>query len=603
MKNIKIRITAVLLAFVLIFNIPTAAWAMRETDPDQISSMETDIRESEENGSIEERSIDDNAMIESVGASEEFENAMALTIGSSVSNTITEDNRERVYRFSLAKSGRLAINITSYMQYYCMKIYDSSGTEIWYTDYNEWNSNLQYRSDEHQIDLINGSYYLKVNGYRNGTYSASTGNYTFSTSFSDAGETYPEPNDDFMTAATVPASGTIRGQIAKNDSYDIYQFTVPQDGRISLQMTSYMQYYCINLYDGTGDEIWYTDYNEWNSNLQYRTDSYRIDLLSGQYYIRINGYRNGTYYASTGNYTLGMNYTPAGVTFLEPNNDFTTAVALNSGSSMTGQIALNDRFDMFRFSLSKKQNIRLHITSYMQYYTISVYDNTGEQQWYTDWNEWNGNVGYRQDVHTINELQAGTYYIRITGYRNGTYSASTGTYRLMLDTSATLADAEIASVSDKTYTGKAIVPSVTVTYNGRTLRKGKDYTVTCSNNINPGKASIVIKGIGEYTGTNSTEFYILPKKVAWKSVKSKKRGTAILKWKKAGIVSGYEIYRTYNKSYEGYLVKTVGGKKTSYKNKDLPRGTSYYYKIRAYKNVGDQKLYGKFSKLKKVRIR
>lgn len=602
MKKIKIRFTGILFVFILIFSIQTSVEAMQETDPDQISSMEM-IKESEESEGVEERNIEDNAVIESTGVSEEFENAMALAIGSSVSNTITEDNRERVYRFSLAKSGRFTINITSYMQFYCMKIYDSSGTEIWYTDRNEWNSNLQYRSDEHQIDLINGSYYLKVNGYLYGTSYASTGNYTFSTSFTDAGETYPEPNDDFMTAATVSVSGTIRGQIAENDSYDIYQFTVPQDGRISLQMTSYMKYYCINLYDGTGDEIWYTDRNEWNSNLQYRTDTYRIDLLSGKYYIRINGYLYGTSYASTGNYMLGMNYTSAGATFLEPNNDFTTAVLLNSGSSVTGQIALNDRFDMFRFSLLKKQNIRLHMTSYMQYYTISVYNNAGEEQWYTDWNEWNENVGYRQDVYTINELQAGTYYIRVTGYYYGTAYASTGTYRLMLDTSATLADAEIASVSDKTYTGKAIVPSVTVTYNGRTLRKGIDYTVTCSNNINPGKASIVIKGIGEYTGTNSVQFYILPKKVSWKSVKSKKRGVAELKWKKAGIVSGYEIYRAYNKNYGWYHIKTIGGKKTSYKNKRLPHGYSYYYKIRAYKKVGDQKLYGGFSKVKKIRIK
>ena len=60
------------------------------------------------------------------------------------------------------------------------------------------------------------------------------------------------------------------------------------------------------------------------------------------------------------------------------------------------------------------------------------------------------------------------------------------------------------------YTGKAIVPSCTVNLFGRTHAKGRDYTVSCSQNMNGGTATIVAKGIGSYSGQTSTNFKINP---------------------------------------------------------------------------------------------
>ena len=537
--------------------------------------------------------------------SDEFANPITLAVGTQSSGSITEDNRQRVYAFSLGQSGRMTINMTSYMRYYSMYIYDSTGKNIWETEFNEWNSNLQYRSDAYTVDLENGNYYLKVTGYRYDTNEASTGIYNFSTQFVSAGESCAEPNDDFATASFIGINGTLNGQIAVNDRYDIYYFNVPQDGRITFNMTSYMRYYSMYIYDYAGKEIWGTDFNEWNENLKYRSDGYDVDLTTGNYYLKITGYRYRTSDASTGNYTLGMSYAAASVTFTEPNNDFITANAISSGGNILGHIAINDRFDNYKFSISKKQNIRVHITSYMKYYTIVLYDSTGEKVWYTDGNEWNENVGYRSDSYTIEDLSAGSYYLKVTGYRYGESDGSTGTYIFSIDTSASLADAVINSIPSKTCTGKALKPSVTVTYNGTTLRKGVDYTILYKNNKNPGKATVIVTGIGEYTGTQSASFYILPKKVTLKSAKNTGKGTVTLKWKKDSTVSGYEIYRSYyssNKNYF-YLVKSLGKKKTSYKQKGLYRGSTYYYKVRAYKIVNGTKLYGKFSKLKKVKIR
>jgi hypothetical protein len=58
-------------------------------------------------------------------------------------------------------------------------------------------------------------------------------------------------------------------------------------------------------------------------------------------------------------------------------------------------------------------------------------------------------------------------------------------------------------------TGSAITPSLNLTYNGTSLVKDTDYTVSFSNNINVGTASVSITGIGDYYGTISSTFSIV----------------------------------------------------------------------------------------------
>lgn len=58
------------------------------------------------------------------------------------------------------------------------------------------------------------------------------------------------------------------------------------------------------------------------------------------------------------------------------------------------------------------------------------------------------------------------------------------------------------------YTGQPIVPEVTVELSGKTLVRDVDYTVTCSDNINPGTANLTITGKGNYTGSINTSFVV-----------------------------------------------------------------------------------------------
>ena len=66
----------------------------------------------------------------------------------------------------------------------------------------------------------------------------------------------------------------------------------------------------------------------------------------------------------------------------------------------------------------------------------------------------------------------------------------------------------ISEIKDQNYTGNAVEPSLTITDNGRYLTEGKDYRVSYYNNTSQGTASVVITGVGNYSGSTHTSFKI-----------------------------------------------------------------------------------------------
>ncbi len=59
-----------------------------------------------------------------------------------------------------------------------------------------------------------------------------------------------------------------------------------------------------------------------------------------------------------------------------------------------------------------------------------------------------------------------------------------------------------------TYTGKPLTPTVTVSYGGKTLSLGRDYTVAYTDNINAGTGKVTLTGIGGYQGSITKAFTI-----------------------------------------------------------------------------------------------
>jgi len=106
-----------------------------------------------------------------------------------------------------------------------------------------------------------------------------------------------------------------------------------------------------------------------------------------------------------------------------------------------------------------------------------------------------------------NNINAGTATITITGKGN-----FTGTTSKTFSISArAMSDTSVANISSQTYTGNVISPLPTITYNNKTLKKDTDYTLSYSDNINVGTATITITGKGNFTGMTSTTFIITQK--------------------------------------------------------------------------------------------
>ncbi len=94
----------------------------------------------------------------------------------------------------------------------------------------------------------------------------------------------------------------------------------------------------------------------------------------------------------------------------------------------------------------------------------------------------------------------------------------------------------------------------------------------------------------------------VPKKTKILSLTQTHTGVTVT-WSKIKKSSGYEIYRRDNLKKTYKKVKTIlGNKKFTWSNRKLQTGKTYYYKIVVYKKVSGKKVYGKYSKVKKIKI-
>lgn len=357
--------------------------------------------------------------------------ARDIVLGDTIDSSIFPEGNMDFFKFTLSASGQISLDILSYMQYYTLIIYDMAGTEIWYTDNNEFNETVGFREDTYKIDLESGNYFLKVTGYKYGTSYASTGSYTIKTSFLPANANEIEPNNKASEATHFNLGDLIRGLIGENDRFDFYEFTLPQSGRACFDITSYMRYYTLILYDATGTEIWYSDNNEYNSTVGFREDIHYVDLESGDFFLKVTGYKYGNDYASTGSYIIDTTFVSADANEIESNNSSSEANQVSFGNPIRGLIGVNDKLDFYKFTLSKPEQVIFDITSYMKYYCIFLYDAMGSQLWYTDSNEINEISGSRSDIYEF-DLENGTYYISITGYKYGDSYPSTGNYTITI---------------------------------------------------------------------------------------------------------------------------------------------------------------------------
>lgn len=212
------------------------------------------------------------------------------------------------------------------------------------------------------------------------------------------------------------------------------------------------------------------------------------------------------------------------------------------------------------------------------------------------------------------KTDAGTYYVwyKVVGDKNHnnvdpavlTVTISEGSVPAG---KTSIKGARITGIKAKTWTGKALKQRPVVKLSGKTLINGKDYTVTYKNNKNVGKATLTIKGKGDYTGTVRKTFRIDPKGTTIAKLAAGKKAITV-KWKKqakkmsASRITGYQVQVATNKAFTKGK-KTVTVKKASTVSRKITKlkaGKRYYVRICTYKTIGGKKYCSKWSKAKKV---
>jgi len=198
-------------------------------------------------------------------------------------------------------------------------------------------------------------------------------------------------------------------------------------------------------------------------------------------------------------------------------------------------------------------------------------------------------------VSYSNNTKVGTAKVTITGKGNYTGSISK-TYSIKNN----FKKATVSGISNKSYTGKNITQSITVKYNGKTLKNGTGYTVSYSSNKNIGTATVKITGKGSYTGTITKTFKINPAKQEIQKLTAKSKAFFV-DWAQKGSATGYEIQYATNSKFTSAKKVTIKNNKTDKTTVSKLSGKKkYYVRVRSYTTVKGTKYYGAWSASKSV---
>lgn len=196
---------------------------------------------------------------------------------------------------------------------------------------------------------------------------------------------------------------------------------------------------------------------------------------------------------------------------------------------------------------------------------------------------------------------AGTYKVTISF--KGEYSGSeTLSYSIG---AKKITPAVTLSKTEFTYNKKVQTPTVTVKDGATKLTANTDYTVSYSSGRkNVGKYTVTVTLKGNYSGTKSVTYTIIPKGTSISSLSAASKAFTV-KWKKqATQTTGYQIQYSTSKAFTGAKTVNVKGTSTVSKTvKSLKAKKKYYVRVRTYKTVSGVTYYSSWSGAKSIKTK
>lgn len=170
----------------------------------------------------------------------------------------------------------------------------------------------------------------------------------------------------------------------------------------------------------------------------------------------------------------------------------------------------------------------------------------------------------------INNTEKGTGTVTVTGKDKSGYTGTvTANFRIVDKAKLlTASSIKIDAISARIFTGSAVEPALHIVDKSDntkevTLEKGTHYEVTYKNNVNAGKATVTVRGIGSYAGSKTVSFKINKCAIADKNV----------------LNAGFTVEAPKDMKYTGYTLKPD----VVIKNKGVTLAQGKDYKL-SYRN-------------------
>lgn len=436
-----------------------------------------------------------------------------------------------------------------------------------------------------------------------------------------AGDTYyeTEDNDDYSSADYVPVNSTIYGVCREYDS-DWYKFTLSSSAKVNVQFSfnradadgDWDVY--LYKYDGNGDytQLEYKDVYVYDGSYTFSS----LGLPAGTYFVKVYGYNSacGRQYSITPKCSYVSNWET------EFNDEYTSADPLSMGVTRYGVCRGYDR-DWYKFVLNAPSTVSVTFThtkaSADGDWDVYLYKYKGDGEYdqlaYKDVYVSDGNYTF-----PTQGLSAGTYFVKVYGYssacgrqygvtvnyavgRPGKFRVSSrgsNSLKLAWNKPAGATGYQLQRKSGNSYKALATVKGTSYTH--KSLRAGAGYSYRV-------RAYRTVGGKNYYSGWVYMTAYTKPATPNLTGLSAIKSGHKIkATWKKVGgSASGYQIYWAKDKNFKKVVSKTTvsGQKKTSYTGKNFTKGKRYYVKVRAYKTVNGNKIYGAWSNVRNVKAK
>ena len=156
------------------------------------------------------------------------------------------------------------------------------------------------------------------------------------------------------------------------------------------------------------------------------------------------------------------------------------------------------------------------------------------------------------------------------------------------------------------YTGKAVKPALTVKDGSVNLKAGTHYSVSCTNNVKCGTATATVTGIAKngYSGSKTFTYKIRPAKAVAKVV-NKTYNSQKVTWNKVAGATEYRVFRSVDNKNFKKVATVKASKDRVFNSKNLKTGKVYYYKVRAVtvqkSGLKSTAFLGEFSKVVKLK--